>query len=94
MVQLRPGALPRRRVLRAPRGPGRHQLDECGPVVAHGGGRYTCYGHLGAFRVPFKAEVAAGQLIGLPEVARYLYRPPRDRARCAEVISAGATCRG
>ncbi|WP_443051167.1 GNAT family N-acetyltransferase [Streptomyces sp. JV185] len=23
---------------------------------------------------------------GLPEVARYLYRPPRDRARCAEVI--------
>lgn len=23
---------------------------------------------------------------GLPEVARFLYRPPRDRARCAEVI--------
>ncbi|MFD7529409.1 GNAT family N-acetyltransferase [Streptomyces sp. NPDC059849] len=23
---------------------------------------------------------------GLPEVARYLYRPPRDRARCAEAI--------
>ncbi|WP_333737215.1 GNAT family N-acetyltransferase [Streptomyces sp. IBSBF 2806] len=23
---------------------------------------------------------------GLPEVARFLYRPPRDRARCAEVV--------
>lgn len=23
---------------------------------------------------------------GMPEVARFLYRPPRDRARCAEVI--------
>ncbi|MGP4109891.1 GNAT family N-acetyltransferase [Streptomyces sp. 4N509B] len=28
---------------------------------------------------------------GLPEVARFLYRPPRTRERCAEIIAAGGT---
>lgn len=34
-----------------------------GLVISHGGGRYTYYGHLSAFRVPLNAKVAAGQRI-------------------------------
>lgn len=34
-----------------------------GLVIAHGGGRYTYYGHLSAFRIPLNAKVAAGQRI-------------------------------
>ncbi|WTU46985.1 M23 family metallopeptidase [Streptomyces sp. NBC_00057] len=34
-----------------------------GLVISHGGGRYTYYGHLSAFRVPLNAKVAAGQRV-------------------------------
>lgn len=93
MVQPRPGALSRRRSLRAPRGAypyaGQDVTNSTGTavyaaaagavirrgtavlsgrtgnglVISHGSGRYTYYGHLGAFRVPLDARVAAGQRI-------------------------------